>query len=420
MAVLLQSLCIKLGVVTRLDLAQSCRKYYPKYVNIPLYILAELAIIATDLAEVIGSAIALNLLFNLPIVWGVVITAVDVLIILIGFKAKYLRIFENFIILLVYAVAICLLILVGKSNPDWSKIMLGFLPTATTFTNPKKLYVAMGIIGATVMPHNLYLHSSLVKFRSGNGNALGDISELTEDRDQEMSPAASSTALRLALPQTLKFTYLDSAFALTFALIANSSILIVAAAAFYDKNIQEVAELSDAYALLDQYLGRTAAVLFAFALLCSGQSSTITGTLAGQYVMTGFLGESIRVPPWVRRVMTRSLAIIPALSVVLAFGDQGLNRLLVFSQVILSLQLPFAVWPLVHFTSRKDVMSIKLPAEEAAEYPSTASETGLYFCMLMSIFNSLCCDKSLRPLKIKLHFTQRRPSWIKWRIIVIQ
>ena len=367
MAVLLQSLCVKLGVVTGLDLAQSCRKHYHPYVNWVLYIFCELAIIATDLAEVIGSAIALNLLFGLPTVWGVVITAVDVLIILLGWNTKHIRAFEIFIITLVYASAISLLILVGKSGPDWSQVAYGFVPKASVFANPEKLYVAMGIIGATVMPHNLYLHSSLVKYRAGiMGGAVGDIMEVNEDTASSADLfAESSRTGRTHVGETLQFSYVDSIVALSFALIANSSILIVSAAAFFHQGLHQVAELSDAYYLLDQYLGKAAAVLFAFALLCAGQSSTITGTLAGQYVMTGFLGNIIRVQPWMRRLVTRVIAIVPALVIVLLYGDSGLNQLLVFSQVILSLQLPFAVWPLVHFTSRRDVMTIRIAKELA-------------------------------------------------------
>ncbi|KAJ3286692.1 hypothetical protein HK104_008914 [Borealophlyctis nickersoniae] len=378
MAVLLQSLCIKLGVVTGRDLAQACRKYFNPYVNIFLYILCEAAIIATDIAEVVGTAIALNLLFGWSLPFGVVITSLDVLLMLAGWKVQYLKVFEWLIISLVFACAICFTVLIRKSEPDWWQVAAGYLPSTTLFTEKGALYIAMGIIGATVMPHNLYLHSSIVKYRSSRHHeSLGDIHEIDDCADDSDEDERQPLTRKANLPITLKWTNLDSAFALTFALAINSAILIVAAATFFKSGQTEVADLKDAFLLLKKHLGDTAAVLFAVALLFAGQSSTITGTMAGQIVMIGFFGSSWRVKPWIRRLVTRVLAIAPSMAVAVFWGERGINDLLVFSQVVLSIQLPFAVWPLVYFTSSKRIMTVKyvgaVKENNGAGYGSVAS-----------------------------------------------
>ncbi|KAI9231537.1 MAG: NRAMP family, partial [Podila humilis] len=341
MAVVLQGLAVKLGVVSGLDLAQACRKFTPKYVNWVLYVLAELAIIACDLAEVIGSAIALNLLFNIPLPWGVAITAVDVLIILFAFRddqsVKSRRLFEALVILLVSAVGACFTAEIVYAEPVAKDVFKGFLPNLEILTNKEALYLAIGIIGATVMPHNLYLHSSIVKLR------------------------ASKELNKLASSQASIYTFWDSTVALTFALYVNSAILIVSAATFKykfpDADNSGLADFFDAFHLLSSYLGKGAGYVFAIALLMAGQSSTLTATLAGQIIMEGFLGASY-LKPWVRRLLTRSLAIIPALAIVLVKGKSGLSGLLLASQVALSVQLPFAVIPLVLFTSMGRCMTI--------------------------------------------------------------
>ncbi|KAJ3056251.1 hypothetical protein HK097_007612 [Rhizophlyctis rosea] len=366
MAVLLQSLCIKLGVVTGRDLAQACRKYFSFWPNIVLYLLCEAAIIATDVAEVIGTAIALNLLFHIPLPWGVVLTALDVLLVLVGWKVKYLKIFEGIIITLVFSCAACFAVLLHKSHPDWRKVALGFVPSKALFTEKGALYIAMGIIGATVMPHNLYLHSSIVKYRaSRNQTQIGQINEI-EDDDSDQSDAEERQPItrKEHLPVTLRMTLIDCVVALCFALLINAAILIVAAAAFYETGRTDIAELSDAFELLKELLGNAAGYLFAVALLFAGQSSTITGTMAGQIVMMGFLGSSWKVKPWVRQSITRVLAIAPSMAVALIRGDKGVNELLVLTQVILSIQLPFAVWPLVYFTSSKRIMTVKYVEKE--------------------------------------------------------
>lgn len=353
MAVLLQSLCIKLGVVTGKDLAQACRKHLPPAVNICFYVLCELAIIATDLAEVIGTAIALKLLFNIPLPIGVVVTALDVLVILAGWNPENLRLYEWFIMTLMLACGVCFAILIGRSHPDWSAVAVGFMPTSKLFSERGELYIAMGIIGATVMPHNLYLHSSIVKYRStwrGEGR-LGEINEIDEGDDAYQPLLRKDT-----LPVILKLTHFDSIAALSCALLINAAILIgrcihymmcispgrnwalaiVAAANFhFGSGRTDVAELEDAFRLLRDILGQSAAILFAVSLLFAGQSSTITGTMAGQIVMEGFLGSSLKLPPWLRRIITRTLAIIPAMIVALLQGDRGVNDLLVLSQVVL-------------------------------------------------------------------------------------
>ncbi|KNC99702.1 metal ion (Mn2+/Fe2+) transporter (Nramp) family metal ion transporter [Spizellomyces punctatus DAOM BR117] len=374
MAVLLQSLCIKLGIVTGRDLAQACRRYFPAKLNILLYILCELAIIATDIAEVIGTAIALKLLFNLPLPLGVVVTSLDVLVILMGWDVKHIRLFEWFIIFLMATCGVCFAMLVGKSHPNWRTVFTGFLPTPEIYTESGQLYIAMGIIGATVMPHNLYLHSSIVKYRApGRASVVGAIHEIEACESDSEDESYQPLLRKSNLPVALRMTHLDSVIALTFALSINSAILIVAAANFYGSEDKDVAELEDAFVLLQKYLGTSAGILFAVALLFSGQSSTITGTMAGQIIMEGFLGTSFRLRPWIRRLVTRVVAIIPAMIVALVEGDRGVNDLLVFSQVVLSLQLPFAVWPLVYFTSSKRVMTLKFEGTGPAESSETDS-----------------------------------------------
>ncbi|USB34102.1 Nramp family divalent metal transporter [Paenibacillus sp. YPG26] len=329
MAILLQSLAGKLGIVTGKDLAQACRDNYSKPVVIGLWILCELAIAACDLAEVIGTAIALNLLFGLPLLYGVIITAVDVLLILI-LQNKGFRFLEMLIIVLIATIAVCFGIDLFLTGPDMGSVLMGYVPTAEVISNPQILYVAIAILGATVMPHNLYLHSSIVQTRQFDQTAIGK-------------------------RQAIKYMTWDSTIALTFALFINSAILIVSAAAFHSSGLTDVTDIGDAYHLLTPIVGTTlGSIMFAVALLASGQNSTLTGTLAGQIVMEGFI--NLRLKPWLRRLITRLIAIIPAVIVTAIYGDSGVQDLLIFSQVILSLQLPFAVVPLVKFTGSRTKM----------------------------------------------------------------
>ncbi|HUQ83983.1 MAG TPA: Nramp family divalent metal transporter [Gemmatimonadaceae bacterium] len=329
MAVLLQGLASKLGIVSGRDLAQACRDHYSPRVNVALWILCEIAIAACDLAEVIGTAIALNLLFNIPIAWGVGITALDVLIVLY-LQNKGFRLLEALVIALIGTVGICFLFELIVSRPDLAGVARGFIPTASILRNPEMLYIAIGILGATVMPHNLYLHSSIVQTRKY---------DLTAEGKRE----------------AVRFAFVDSTIALSFALFINAAILVVAAATFHRSGNTQVAEIQDAYQLLSPLLGVGAAsAVFALALLASGQNSTLTGTLAGQIVMEGFL--NIRIRPWLRRLITRAIAIVPAAIVAILYGASGTAKLLVLSQVILSLQLSFAVFPLVMFTSDRAKM----------------------------------------------------------------
>jgi manganese transport protein len=328
MAVLLQGLASKLGIVTGRDLAQACRDHYSPGVNFVLWVLCELAIAACDLAEVIGTAIALNLLFGIPLAWGVAITALDVLVVLY-LQNKGFRLLEALVITLVATVGVCFFFEMLLARPDIGGVLRGFIPTAQVVTNPSMLYIALGILGATVMPHNLYLHSSIVQTRK--------YAESTEGKKE-----------------AVKFAFLDSTIALSFALFINAAILILAAATFHRTGNTQVAEIQDAYQLLTPLLGAGAGTVFALALLASGQNSTITGTLAGQIVMEGFL--NIRLRPWLRRLITRAIAIVPAAITAILYGESGTARLLVFSQVILSLQLSFAVFPLVMFTSDRAKM----------------------------------------------------------------
>ncbi|MBV9772932.1 MAG: Nramp family divalent metal transporter [Gemmatimonadetes bacterium] len=324
MAVLLQGLASKLGIVTGRDLAQACRDHYSPPVVWFLWVICELAIAACDLAEVIGSAIALNLLFGLPVAWGVMVTACDVLVVLY-LQHKGFRMLEALVITLVAGIGACFLFEILISRPDMGAVLKGFVPRAEILRNPEMLYVAIGILGATVMPHNLYLHSSVVQTRRYEESAAGK-------------------------REAVRYAFLDSTIALSFALFVNAAILIVAAATFHRAGRTDVAEIQDAYHLLTPLLGVTGAgAVFALALLASGQNSTLTGTLAGQIVMEGFL--NIRLRPWVRRLITRAIAIVPAVIVAVLYGESGTARLLVLSQVILSLQLSFAVFPLVRFTS---------------------------------------------------------------------
>ncbi|MCS7461960.1 Nramp family divalent metal transporter [Paenibacillus doosanensis] len=329
MAVLLQALAGKLGIVTGRDLAQACRDHYSKPVAFTLWILCELAIAACDLAEVIGSAIALKLLFGIPLVYGVLITAVDVLVVLL-LQNKGFRFIETLVIVLIVTIGGCFLTEIILSKPEIGGIMKGFVPTTEIVTNPMMLYIAIGILGATVMPHNLYLHSSVVQTR-----------QIEQTREGKR--------------QAIKYATWDSSIALFFALFINAAILILSAATFHRAGMTEVAEIEDAYQLLTPILGTAlGSILFGVALLASGQNSTLTGTLAGQIVMEGFL--NIRLPGWLRRLITRMIAIIPAVIVTIVAGESGTAKLLILSQVILSLQLSFAVVPLVKFTSDKKKM----------------------------------------------------------------
>ncbi|HEX6965382.1 MAG TPA: Nramp family divalent metal transporter [Gemmatimonadaceae bacterium] len=329
MAVVLQGLAAKLGIATGRDLAQACRDAYPRPVGIALWFLAEVAIAACDLAEVIGSAIALNLLFHIPLAVGIVITAFDVLIVLY-LQHKGFRMLEALVVTLVATVGVAFLFEIVISRPDVSAIAAGFVPSSQILHNPEMLYIAIGILGATVMPHNLYLHSSIVQTRRYAQNARGK-------------------------REAVRYAFIDSTVALSFALFINAAILIVAAATFHRTGHTTVAEIQDAYKLLAPLVGvGGASVVFALALLASGQNSTLTGTLAGQIVMEGFL--NLRIRPWLRRLITRAIAIVPAVVVAIVAGENGTAKLLILSQVILSLQLSFAVFPLVQLTSDRTKM----------------------------------------------------------------
>jgi len=328
MALLLQSLSARLGIVRGLDLAQASRATFPKTINLALYVLAEIAIAACDLAEVLGMAIALNLLFGLPLLTGVLITALDSFILLFLLQVG-IRKMEAFIVSLVALIGICFFAQLWMAKPDVGEVVKGFVPS---LQGSEALYIAIGIIGATVMPHNLYLHSSLVQTRRIAGGEK-------------------------ALKQAIRFNFLDSAVALNLAFFVNAAILVLAATVFHKMGHQDVAEIQDAHRLLEPLLGSSwAPILFGVALLASGQSSTITGTLAGQVVMEGYL--HLRIQPWARRLITRLLAIVPAVITLLVYGEHATGKLLVFSQVILSMQLGFAVIPLIHFVSDRKTMGI--------------------------------------------------------------
>lgn len=331
MAILLQSLAAKLGIATGRDLAQASRDSFSKKTSFALWVLAELAIIATDLAEVIGSAIALNLLFGLPLIVGVIITALDIFLVLL-LQHRGFRYIEVIVITLMVTILVCFGVELFMSHPEIKEVLYGFIPQKEVVTNPTMLYIALGILGATVMPHNLYLHSSIVQTRQYERSLKGK-------------------------KEAIKFAFIDSTFSLTVALFINAAILVLAASAFYYSGHTEVAGIEDAYKLLNSVLGSgVASVIFAVALLASGQNSTLTGTLAGQIVMEGFL--NIRLKPWIRRLITRVLAIIPAVIVTALYGARGTNELLILSQVVLSMQLSFAVIPLVMFTSDKRKMGV--------------------------------------------------------------
>jgi manganese transport protein len=307
------------------DLAQACRDHYSKPIGILLWIACEIAIAACDLAEVIGSAIALNLLFHIPITAGIVITGLDVLIVLY-LQNKGFRLLEALVIALIATVGACFLFEIILAQPPLGAVLRGFIPSSQIINDPSMLYIAVGILGATVMPHNLYLHSSIVQTRQYEETAVGR-------------------------KEAVRFAFIDSTIALTFALFINAAILIIAAATFHTTGHTEVAEIQDAFRLLTPLLGGGASVVFALALLASGQNSTLTGTLAGQIVMEGFL--NIRLRPWLRRLITRGIAIVPAAIVAIMYGESGAAKLLILSQVVLSMQLSFAVFPLVAFTSDK-------------------------------------------------------------------
>ncbi|GAB2581788.1 Nramp family divalent metal transporter [Spirosoma areae] len=325
-AMLLQHLSLKLGIATGRDLAQACRDHFNRPTAFVLWLLAEVAIVACDLAEVIGSAIALNLLFGLPLAVGVLITALDVFL-LLYLQNKGFQLLERVVASLIFLIVGCFGYELLVSKPNIASVVAGLVPHTDIITNPGMLYIAIGILGATVMPHNLYLHSSIV-----------------QTRDFKRDDAGRKSAI--------KFATIDSTVSLFLAFFINAAILILAAAAFHFSGNQHVADISDAYHLLDPILGvKLAGILFAVALLASGQNSTLTGTLAGQIVMEGFL--NLRIKPWLRRLITRLVAIVPALIVAVLYGEQGTSELLVLSQVILSLQLSFAVVPLVQFTSDK-------------------------------------------------------------------
>jgi manganese transport protein len=331
MAILLQSLSVRLGIASGLDLAQACRRNYPRPVSFVLWVLCEIAICACDLAEIIGTAIALQLLFGFPLLLGISLTVLDTFVILF-LQSKGFRYLEAFIIALMALIAGCFIAQIIMAQPEIGPLLSGYIPTAEIIRNPAMLYIAIGILGATVMPHNLYLHSSIVQTRDfGEG-----------------APAKR---------EAIKFATIDSTVALSIALFINSAILIMGAAVFHQQGMNDVAEIQEAHRLLSPMLGvGLASTLFAVALLASGQNSTITATLAGQIVMEGFL--QIRLKPWIRRLLTRMLALVPAVVVCALFGNSGTAQLLILSQVVLSLQLPFAVIPLVQFTSNKKLMGV--------------------------------------------------------------
>ncbi|KAG1457630.1 hypothetical protein G6F46_001053 [Rhizopus delemar] len=445
-AVFLQNLTIRLGTITGLDLASASKKFFPRWLNLFLYVLAEIAIIATDLAEVIGSAIALNLLFpKLPLPAGVAITAVDVFIILLFYNeeveddesstsGRMVRVFEAFVMLLVAAVGICFMIELAYSDIVAVDVLKGYLPTKEIFTDPEVLYVAIGIIGATVMPHNLYLHSFIVQSRCREWKSQRP--RVTQQGDrwqvrrspfdvqpdalacQEAEKAEAHTSidvdrramdfesirayLERSLKDNLHYGFVDLLVALSFAFFVNCAILIVASSNFFyapDHQQQAIQDLFSAHALLRQYLGPPAATVFALALLCAGQSSTLTATLAGQVIMSGFLGMTTR--PWIRRIVTRLIAIIPAMVAACIAGRSGLSNMLVASQVALSIQLPFAVVPLVYLTSKKSTMKLEVVVErkEGREVPLATEQA------TMSLIDRLVA---------RLRFSRSTADWTRF------
>jgi manganese transport protein len=363
LAMFLQALSAKLGIVTGRDLAQACRDHYSRRMSIFLWVACELAIAACDLAEVLGSAVALNLLFHIPLLLGVLLTALDVLIVL-ALQGRGFRLIEAFVITLIASIAICFAYEIFFAHPIWREAARGFIPRAEILRNKEMLYIAIGILGATVMPHNLYLHSSIVQTRAFGQNQ-------SEKRD------------------ALRFAVIDSTVALFFALFINAAILVLGAAAFHTRGFSEVADIAQAYKLLSPVLGAgLASTLFACALLASGQNSTLTGTLAGQIVMEGFL--DLRLKPWLRRLITRAIAIIPAVLVIAIAGEGKLTALLILSQVVLSFQLPFAVIPLVQFTSERAKMG---------DFVNSRATTVIAWCVAAAIlfFNGELLWLILRP-----------------------
>jgi manganese transport protein len=364
MAILLQALSARLGIASGRDLAQACRDSFSRPTVYVLWLLCEVAIAACDLAEVIGAAIALNLLFHLPLLWGVILTALDVLIVLF-LQHRGFRYVEALVVALIALIAGSFGIELWLSRPELTGVALGFIPRTVILSDPSMLYIAIGILGATVMPHNLYLHSSIVQTRKYSD-----------------TPAGKKEAIR--------FASIDSAAALMFALFINAAILIMAAATFHGTGHQEVAEIGDAYQLLSPLLGTTmASILFAVALLCSGQNATLTGTLAGQIVMEGFI--NLRIRPWLRRLVTRLIAIVPAVIVIAIYGERGTGPLIILSQVVLSLQLPFAVFPLVMFTSDPHKMGQFANASwvKVLAYAVAVIIAALNIYMLYQIFTGL-------------------------------
>lgn len=325
-AMILQYLSLKLGIVTGKDLAQACRDAYSMPIVYTLWILSEIAIASTDLAEVLGSAIALNLLFHIPLLWGVVITMLDVLVVLY-LQNKSFKYIEVFVASLVFLIGACFIYQIIISKPEWHSVAAGLIPQTQIFKNPNMLYIAISILGATVMPHNLYLHSSIVQTRQYERNAEGKKSAIF-------------------------YTSIDSTVSLFFAFFINAAILILASAGFHKNGFTQVAEITDAYKLLDSVFGaQFSSLLFAVALLAAGQNSTLTGTLSGQIVMEGFI--QLKLKPWQRRLLTRSIAVVPAFFVIAYTGEGSVTQLLVLSQIVISMQLSFAVIPLVIFTSSK-------------------------------------------------------------------
>jgi manganese transport protein len=356
-AMFLQGLAAKLGLVTGLDLAQACRRAYGRRTTFFLWTLCELAIVACDLAELIGAAIALKLLFGLPLGWGVVLTGVDVLL-LLALQRRGMRALETVIILLMLLVGGCFAVELCLARPDLHAIGRGLIPDAAILHDPAMLYLAVGILGATVMPHNLYLHSALVQAKARGRSRSG-------------------------MHEAIRFARIDVVAALTLAILVNAGIVILAAATFGGRDLRELG-LEDAYRLLAPSLGAgLASTLFAVALLAAGQNASITGTLAGQIVMEGF--TDLRLPPWLRRLATRLLALVPATAAIVVLGDEGANRLLILSQVVLSLQLPFAVYPLVRLTGRRAWMGdfANGPATAAIAWTVTAALIGLNATLLL-------------------------------------
>ncbi|WP_185877088.1 Nramp family divalent metal transporter [Blattabacterium cuenoti] len=362
-AIILQHLALKLGIVCERDLAQACRDHYPPFINFVLWILCEIAISACDLAEIIGSVLALKLLFGLPITWGVLITVIDVLIILF-FQSKGFRYIEGVVAALIFTILICFTFEIISSKPDILPILRGIIPDLEIIKNSHSFYISIGILGATVMPHNLYLHSSII-----------------QTRDYPRTDEGKKMAI--------KYATIDSTLSLSLAFFINAAILIISAATFHKSGHTEVADIMQAHKLLTPILGSSlAGVFFALALLASGQNSTLTGTLAGQIVMEGFL--NIRLKPWIRRLITRLIAIVPAMIASIIYGEKGTAELLIISQIILSIQLIFAIIPLVCFTGDLDKMGIFVngPILKISSWLITIIIIFLNLLLLYDIFNN--------------------------------